>query len=417
MATEVEHLNPTVAIVGGGPAGLSAAAELAAKLPGEVLVIEREKEAGGIPRHSNHPGYGIRDRKSFLSGPKYAKKLVHEAVAAGARLWTSAQVTGWARPGTLEVTSPRGLAEVTPKVTILATGARERPRPARMVWGDRPAGIYTTGQLQNAVHLYHQSIGRRAVVVGAELVSWSAVLTLREAGCKTVALVSQYPKAESYALFSGPGRILFQTKVITNSKVVAVEGRPRVEAVVVENTQTGERSRIDCDTVVFTGDWIPDYELVWAGGIKKDPVTGSPVVDNMMRTSNPGVFAVGNLNHPVETADVVALEGRFVADQVLAYLHGDPEPNEGVELRVDAPLLWVSPSRYIPNGPAPARGKLVSWVDRLLIAPTIEVRQDGRLLASVRSPWPANPGRAFRIPSSLLRNVRADRGPVTISLK
>ena len=100
-----------VAIVGGGPSGLTAAAALAGKVDGEVVVIEREAETGGIPRHSDHPGYGMRDLKRFISGPAYAKRLTAMAKDAGAVLETEAMVTGWAGERALRITSPRGTAD------------------------------------------------------------------------------------------------------------------------------------------------------------------------------------------------------------------------------------------------------------------------------------------------------------------
>src|SRR4029079_17506434 len=105
----------------------------------------------------------------------------------------------------LQVVSPRGRQTVEADAIVLATGARERPRPARMIPGDRPAGVYTTGQLQNLVHLQRAYVGRRAVVVGAELVSWSAVLTLRHAGCRTALMTTTYPSPESYGVFNIAG--------------------------------------------------------------------------------------------------------------------------------------------------------------------------------------------------------------------
>ena len=143
------HQHVAVAIVGGGPSGLTAAAALAPQVDGVVLVIEREAETGGIPRHSEHPGYGMRDLKRFMSGPAYAQRLTASALDAGAVLDTEAMVTGWAGERSLQITSPRGVRTVTADAVVLATGARERPRPARLVPGDRPDGIYTTGQLQN----------------------------------------------------------------------------------------------------------------------------------------------------------------------------------------------------------------------------------------------------------------------------
>ena len=110
-------------------------------------------------------------------------------------------VTGWTAPGRAEVTGPQGLLEVHARAVVLATGARERPRAARLVPGTRPAGVFTTGQLQQWVHREHLPVGRRALVVGAEHVSYSAVLTLREAGVHPVALVTDLPATQTYRPF------------------------------------------------------------------------------------------------------------------------------------------------------------------------------------------------------------------------
>lgn len=407
--------SPTVAIIGGGPAGLSTAKVLA-DAGVDVTVYEREAEAGGIPRHSDHPGYGIRDRKSFMSGPRYARTLVAEAEAAGATITTRACVTGWADEQTLEATTPQGRILIRPTVFCFATGARERPRPARLIPGDRVPGVLTTGQLQNMVHLHHMPIGTRAVVVGAELVSWSAVMTLKEAGCQTVALVSQFPKGESYRLFRAPGSVFFRTKVITDADVVALHGRRRVQGAEIENRRTGERSTLDCDTVVFTGDWIGDHELLRAGGVALDPASKSPIVDAAMRTTRPGVFSVGNVNHPVETADVVAIEGQLAGERIIDHLAGMYHPSKGIALKVTAPLRWVSPAIH-RLGVWPARNRLVSWVDEYIARPTVVVRQAGREVSRTTLGWPAAPGRAFRIPAEVLDAVRMDGGDVLISVE
>ena len=217
-----------VVIIGGGPAGLTAAANLAGRVDGPVLVIEREDTAGGIPRHSDHLGYGIRDLHRFVSGPAYARRLTSTARESGAVLETQAMVTGWAGDRRLEVTAPTGRRVVRADAVVLATGARERPRAARLIPGDRPDGVYTTGQLQGLVHQHHAEVGSRAVVVGAELVSWSAVMTLREAHCATVAMTTTYPRSEAYAAFRLVGRRLLQGPVLTRTEVVAIEGRDRV---------------------------------------------------------------------------------------------------------------------------------------------------------------------------------------------
>lgn len=417
MTSFAKVLQPKVAIIGGGPAGLNLAAKLAPRVDGEVMVFDREKDAGGIPRHANHLGYGTRDRKRFYLGPKYAQVLVDEAKAAGATILTRTQITNWVDDDALAATSPDGRLKIQPEVFAFATGARERPRPARHITGDRSAGILTTGQLQNLVHLHGQKVGKRALILGGELVSWSAALTLKQAGTEVVGLVTEYPKAESYGLFNIGGRVLFRTKVITNSRVVALHGKPRIEQVEVENVVTRERSLIPCDTVVFTGDWIPDNELLRMRGVELDPDSLSPVVDGSMRTNIPGIFAVGNVNHPVETADVVSLEGQFAADQIISYLHGKRAAEEGVRICVKDPLQWVSPARLRPDDPAPARERLIAGTNKFIALPTVIVRQDGREISRTKLVWPAAPGRVFRIPSELLDGIDYTGGDVEVSVE
>ena len=157
----------------------------------------------------------------------------------------------------------QGRQRVEARAIILATGARERPRPARMIPGDRPSGgIYTTGHLQNLVHIQHRKVGERAVVVGAELVSWSAVLTLKHAGCHTALMTTAYPSPESYAVFNAAGKSpLMGVDVATRTRVSRIIGKPALQAVEIENLDTGDRRIVDCDTLVLTGDWIPDHEL------------------------------------------------------------------------------------------------------------------------------------------------------------
>lgn len=402
-----------VAIVGGGPAGLTAAAELAKSL--NVIVLERENEAGGIPRHSDHPGYGIRDMKSFLSGPAYARRLVRHA--AGATIRTNTMVTGWAGDLTLETTSPQGREQIEARAVLLATGARERPRSARLIPGDRAAGIYTTGHLQNVVHLKHGTVGRRAVVIGAELVSYSAVLTLKHAGCRTELMTSEYASPESYGLFNAAGCTpLLGTNVATRTRLRRIIGKPTVQAVEVEHLDTGQRRVINCDTVVLTGDWIPDHELVRIGGLDLDSRTLGPVVDTALSTSRPGVFAIGNLLHPVDTADIAALDGRHVAQHVHAYLAGHRRAEGGTRIEAAAPLRWIAPSLLRPGGPAPPRHRLLAWTDEFVRVPKVVARQNGKVIGRKTLPWPAAPGRVFRIPSSILERYAPGEGSVTISV-
>ena len=169
--------------------------------------------------------------------------------------------------------------------------------------------------------------------------------------------------------------------------------------------------------MVLTGDWIPDHELARSAGLDIDPATRGPLVDTALRTSTPGVFAVGNLLHPVDTADVAALDGRHVADHVLAHLDGLVPPSGGVRVTVDPPLRWVAPGVLRPGDPAPPRHRLLSWTDEFVRSADRRgqpAREGDRRRDAV--PWPCSPGRVFRIPSGLLDPVDFDGGPVRLSV-
>ncbi|MCZ3388007.1 MAG: NAD(P)/FAD-dependent oxidoreductase [Actinomycetia bacterium] len=405
-----------VVVVGAGPAGLTAARELRKQGVGSVVVLEREAEAGGIPRHSNHTGYGIRDLRRVMSGPRYARRLATEAVHSGAALRTESMVTGWDDDCTLWVTSPGGRYRMQALAIVLATGARERPRTARMVPGDRPAGVLTTGQLQSLVYAHGRQLGGNAVVVGAELVSWSAVLTLRHAGCRTTLMTTRHARPESYAAFTMAGRSALSVSVATRTSVTRIIGHGQVRAVEIKDLVTGGRRIVPCDVVVFTGDWIPDLELARLRGVEMDVGHRGPVVDSALCTSAEGIFAAGNLIHPVDTADIAALDGSHVAEQVANHLKGQPPRQQGFRITVREPFTWVTPSVIGTPAIAPPRSRVLLWSNEFRALPTIEVSQAGAVICRRRVPWPVSPGRVFRLPWGMFASADPDRGDVVVSL-
>jgi hypothetical protein len=285
-----------------------------------------------------------------------------------------------------------------------------------MIPGDRPAGVYTTGQLQGLVHLQHRSVGTRAVVVGTELVSWSAVLTLRDAGCATVLMTTQQPRTEAPAGVAMGGRTAFGFPIARRARLARIIGRDRVEAVELEQLDTGARTLVACDAVILTGDWVSDNELCRLRGIELGSGHRGPLVDTALRTSVPGIFAAGNLLHPVDTADVAALDGRHVAEQVRTWLTGDSIDGPAVRLVAEEPFDWVAPGLFRPGDPAPPRRRLLLWGAEHRQVPRVVVTQDGRVLSRRWIPWPLAPGRVFRLPWGLVAGARGDAGDVTIRL-
>jgi thioredoxin reductase len=416
-----------VLVVGAGPAGLAAAVELRRLAVGRVLVADRDEAAGGIPRHSAHTGFGARDLRRVLTGPGYARHYADAAAAAGADIRVGTTITGWdGLPGAdgwhrAVLTSAAGVDTVDATAVLLATGCRERPRTAHLVPGDRPPGVMTTGELQRRVYLGGQKLSGRALVVGAEHVSFSAMVTLAHAGAEVVALVTERPRHTSYAAFALAASWRWHAPVWSSTVVRRVSGRGRLDGADLADLATGETRFVPCDLLVFTGDWIPDHELARAAGVDMDPGTRGPVVDTALATSVPGVFAAGNLVHAAETADIAALGGRHAARGIAAFLgsgagRGRPAP-EPARLRViaEAPLLWIAPNAVRAGGPAPPRGRFVLRSDVFARLARLEVWQDGRRLATGVS-FGMKPDRPARLRASWTRKADPGGGPVTVRL-
>ena len=319
-----------VLIVGAGPAGLSAAIELKKQGIKNVLVVDREPEAGGTPRMCDHLGFGILDLRRMLTGPRYARYFRELAEKFDVEVRTSTTITGW-NGRKLTFTSPSGLGEIEAKAVLLATGIRERPRAARMVPGTRPQGIFTTGSLQRFVHQEGLPVGKRAVIVGAELVSLSALLTLMQAGAKPVAMLSEEDthQVEFPYVFAKWGLvdILRLTPFISNARVTNIFGHKRVEGIEITRLRKSgaapEVSNIQCDSVVFTGNWIGENEIARLGGLDIDSATKAPKIDAGFRSSVDGIFVAGNLlrgGKSVHTASECTMEGKRAAKAIAQFL-------------------------------------------------------------------------------------------------
>ena len=408
-----------IAIVGSGPTGLSAAIELAHRgLGARVVVLERDVAAGGIPRHTDHLGFGARDLHRLLSGPAYAARLLSLASGAGVEVRTAATVVGWddnrddgdGRGVRLRVHDATGVHPLDAAAVVLATGTRERPRAARLVPGTRPLGVHTTAAVQQLVALHGIAPGRRAVIVGAEHVSFSAIDTLAHGGCRTVALITAHDRHQSYAplVWATAGRR--RVPVLTSVGIANIDGARRVSAVVLTDGR-----RIECDTVVFSGDWVPETDLARRAGVALDPGSRAPLVDAGLRTNRTGVFCAGNLVHGALQADWCALDGRHVAASVGRWLVDATWPAAGAPIDAVEPLRWSSPHRLVPGETLP-QGRLVLCAGAALGYAPIEVRQAGRIVWRGRPRTPIAPGRPFTIDGRWAAMIEPDDGPVTVAV-
>jgi Pyridine nucleotide-disulphide oxidoreductase len=237
-----------------------------------------------------------------------------------------------------------------------------------------------------------------------------------------VGMTTELPRHQTLPLVRAGASLRWRTPVWTRTAVTAIRGRSRVEEVELTDLDSGVMRAVSCDTVVFTGDWIPDHELAVMGGLMMDPGTRGPRVDAALRTSRPGVFAAGNLLHGAETADVAALSGRHAAVGAAAFLRGSAWPDASVPIECEPPLCWISPGAVSAAGaraagPAgrPPRDRFLLRAHEFVARPRVEIGQDGRTLWSGRT-RSLVPGRSARLPDGWAASVDAAAGPVRVRL-
>ena len=420
-----------VLIVGAGPAGLSAALELKKLGVKDIVIAERESESGGIPRMCGHIGFGLRDMHAVMTGPNYARSYRELAEQAGIRIATNTTIVGWdstltpnpspfGRGGlcALNFTSPDGLGTIDAKSVLLATGVRERPRAARLVPGHRPQGVFTTGSLQRFVYEHHLPVGRRAVIVGAETVSLSVVTTLLHAGVKVAGMVTELPSHQLYLPIFLPAKVFYAdilawTPILTNMRVTNILGRSRVEGIEVVDVETGKTQVIECDMVVFTGDWIPENELARRGGVETGAPSRGPQVDGAFRTSQAGVFAAGNLLRGVETADWAALEGRAAARSMARWLENAQWNGTRLEVQVDAPISWICPNVLSPDVRV---DRFRFWSKEFRKNAILQLKQGGRVLYEKRIGW-LKANVALSLASDWVEKVDYEKEPVKLVIR
>ncbi|MBI2717589.1 MAG: FAD-dependent oxidoreductase [Rhizobiales bacterium] len=296
-----------VAIVGGGPAGLAAALRLVELGIKDVVVLEREAEAGGIPRHCGHMGFGWQSHRRLWTGPRFAAQLRADTSSLDVRTGTTVLELG--PEGHLRIRDSQGARHMIANRVLIATGTRETPRAARLVGGTRPQGVMTTGALQQHVYLNHRRPFDRPVIVGSEWVSFSVLVTCLHLGVRPVAMIEENAATTAPRAGRLVARLAFGVPVLTATRLIAIDGRGQVEAVEVEHG--GQRRRIACDGVVFTGQFRPENALYMTGPFASDDL--APRIDSAFRCTDPAFFAAGNVLRPLKSSGTCWRQGLAAA--------------------------------------------------------------------------------------------------------
>lgn len=284
--------NHNVIIIGAGPAGLATAIRLRDLGVKDVVVLEREKEAGGIPRHCGHFGFGWESHKRLMTGPNFAQKIISEA--NGTDIRTSTTVLEFTLRGSLRVHTAKGISDMSAKRVVLATGTRESPRSARLIGGNHLPGVLNTGTLQQLVYLKNEKPFSNPVIIGNEWVTFSALMTCKHAGIKPVGIFAEEAKLDAPWYFPIGAKLRYGVPVQKKTKLIAIHGATNVEAVEVE--RGGARRMIVCDGVILTGKFVPEIAL--------------------LSNSTAPVVKSGNVNGTVNTAGRCFVEACAIAETI-----------------------------------------------------------------------------------------------------
>ncbi|KFB09305.1 glutamate synthase subunit beta [Nitratireductor basaltis] len=401
----------TVAVVGGGTAGLALARELKRLDAGSVVVLEREAQAGGTPRHCGHYPFGILEYNRLMKGPDYARRNWEEAETAGVEIRTGTSVTKLLPGGSLEVVDNEGVYRLNAERVVLCTGVRESSRPQRFVGGDRPLGVITTGALQSSVYLKGIRPFERPVIFGSELVSFSSLQTCAHLGIKPVAMVEEEERIRARGVFT-PYLWLKHVPLHVGVSNPRILGRERVEALEFTDHK-GRARRIETDGIIISGRFRPEAALLHRSHLEVDGGTGGPAVDQYGRCSDPAYFSAGNLLRPAETSSWCHAEAREIAIGIAADLR-QPSKSESVELHIkDNRISFVMPQSLCLTGGRAGMSNVYLGLNMPVDA-KLAAYSSGRLLWSQR--LRSRPVRRITIPVAKLLDAGPD-GPVELTLE
>ena len=376
-----------LAVIGGGPAGLAAAAAAREAGCSRVVVLERDVEPGGILNQCIHNGFGLHYFKEELTGPEYAARFIQKAEEAGVEIRTDTMVLDLSPGRILHTVNPRdGYRAIQAGAVILAMGCRERTRGAIAVPGDRPAGVFTAGSAQRYINMEGCMVGRRVVILGSGDIGLIMARRLTLEGAKVLACVELMPYSGGLQRNITQCLEDFGIPLLLSHTLTSIKGRDRVEqvtaAAVDENRRPipGTEITWDCDTVLLSVGLIPENELSRQAGAAIDPRTSGPVVFEDRMTSLPGVFACGNVAHVHDLVDFVTRESELAGRAAAAYIReGGEDAGPYLEVTPGADIGYTLPQRIRP-GRLEKSVQIFFRVRRPLKDAALIVEADGREL-------------------------------------
>ena len=314
-------------IVGGGPAGLAAA--IAAKDNGidSILIIERDRELGGILNQCIHNGFGLHTFKEELTGPEYASRFIAQVEERGIEYKLNTMVMDISNDKVVTaMNSTDGMFTIEAKAVVLAMGCRERSRGALNIPGYRPAGIFSAGTAQRLVNIEGYMPGRRVVILGSGDIGLIMARRMTLEGAKVLAVAELMPYSGGLKRNIVQCLNDFDIPLYLSHTVVDIQGKERVEGITIAEVGPdrkpipGTEIHYDCDTLLLSCGLLPENELSKTAGVALSPITSGPVVNDSLETNIPGVFACGNVLHVHDLVDFVSQEAANAGKNAAKYI-------------------------------------------------------------------------------------------------
>lgn len=318
-----------IIVIGGGPAGLAAAIEAKKNGVDSVLIIERDRELGGILQQCIHNGFGLHIFNEELTGPEYAERFIEELESMNIEYKLNTMVLNISEEKIVHAINEKdGYISLEAKAVILSMGCRERAAGAIGIPGTRPSGIFTAGTAQRYINMEGYMVGKKVVILGSGDIGLIMARRMTLEGAKVLAVVEILPF--SGGLIRNIVQCLddFDIPLYLSHTVIKIKGKNRLEGVTIaqvdENRKPipGTEIEYDCDTLLLSVGLIPENELSSNAGISLDSKTNGPLVNESMESSIPGIFACGNVVHVHDLVDFVTEESRRAGKSAASYVLG-----------------------------------------------------------------------------------------------
>ncbi|HAT4156952.1 FAD-dependent oxidoreductase [Clostridium perfringens] len=408
-------------VVGGGPAGLAAAYEAHENGVEKILIIERDKELGGILNQCIHNGFGLHTFKEELTGPEYAGRFIDMVEGTNIEVMLDTMVLEIEGKIIHAINTEKGYLTIEAEAIVLAMGCRERTRGAISIPGDRTSGIFTAGAAQRFINMEGYMVGKKVVILGSGDIGLIMARRMTLEGAKVEAVVELMPYSNGLTRNIVQCLEDYGIPLYLSHTVIDVKGDGRLEKVIIakvdENRQPikGTEIEFDADTLLLSVGLIPENELSKNAGVELDLRTNGLVVSESMETNREGIFACGNVVHVHDLVDFVTEEAKNAGKNAAKYIKGKKRLNHFTEIKNGENISYTVPQKFEIES-LDGNLNVFMRVRNVFKNKQIVVRdEEGNVIQSFKKPHVV-PAEMERI-TILKDKLKNTKGAITISLE